>query len=185
MIIALGKLMQRYSYNEEGVAAVEAAFVFPILLILILGTLDMGRGIMSNQKTIKASQVVADLVTRDVVVTDTDIDEAIQAGTLSLQPYSTDNLGFDVVSVRFLPDLTPEIVWRETTDNMDEMTMAEITSRTTALAEVDGGVIIVAAQYLYEPIFAGFVVNQINMQEIAFARGRKSAVVCKDGAPGC
>jgi Flp pilus assembly protein TadG len=177
--------VKSFGRNEEGVAAIEAAFVFPVLLILTLGLLDMGRGIMTNQKTIKASQVVADLVTRDVMIEDSEINEAMQAGTLSLQPYATDTLGFDVVSLRFLEDDVPEIVWRQTSPNITPLTYAELTTRTAALAEEDGGVIIVMARYLYEPIFSGFVVDEIPMEEVAFARGRKSAVVCKTGAPGC
>lgn len=181
----LSSFITRFKTDESGVAAIEAAFVFPVLLVLTLGVLDMGRGIMTNQKTIKASQVVADLVTRDVVIEDSDVSEAMQAGTLSLQPYSSENLGFDVVSLRFLEDKTPEVVWRQTSPNVTAMSAAELRERTTSMAEAGGGVIIVKARYLYEPIFAGFVVDKIQMEEMAFARGRKSAVVCKTGAPGC
>lgn len=185
LLRVMAEFTRRYKADERGVAAVEAAFVFPILLVLTLGVLDLGRGIMTNQKTIKASQVVADLVTRDVVIEDSDILEAMEAGTLSLQPYATANLGFDVVSLRFLEDEVVEIVWRQTSPNVTPLSTAELTSRTSALAEEGGGVVVVMAQYLYEPIFSGFVVDEIPMEEVAFARGRKSAVVCKTGAPGC
>lgn len=174
--------VKQYSKDNSGVAAIEAAFVFPVLLVLLLGTLDMGRGIMSNQKTIKASQVVADLVTRHISVQQTDVNEAIEAGTLSLMPYATDQLGFDVISFRFLPDGTPEEVWRETV-NMAPVTDAAL--RVAPIADPGRGVVVVIARYLYEPIFAGFVVDQIPMEEVAFARGRRSEVVCMPGAPGC
>ena len=182
MLQAINNKLKSYWNHHEGVAAMEAAFVFPVLLVMLLGTLDMGRGIMSNQKTIKASQVVADLVTREAEISEADVFEAFDAGELSLLPYNPDQLGFDVISYRFLDDGTPEEVWRRTV-NMDPI--ADPIPRITPLADPGRGVVIVVAEYLYEPIFAGFVVDQIEMQEVAFARGRRSEVVCMPGATGC
>lgn len=173
-----------YLRSEDGVAAVEAAFVFPILLVLLLGIVDMGRGIMCNMKTIKASQVAADLIARDITVDVSIVNEALEAGTLALLPYSTATLGFDVVSVRFPDNNTTEIVWQETR-NTTPMTLAQVQTRTRDIRAEGSGALIVVARYLYKPIFAGFVVDQIQMEEVAFARGRRSAVVCMTGAPGC
>ena len=46
-------------------------------------------------------------------------------------------------------------------------------------AELAGlaGVVVVAVNYDFDPIFAGFIVDDILMQEISFARGRKTPVV--------
>ncbi len=163
--------------GEDGVAAAEAALIFPILMTLLLGVFDMGNGILSNQKTIRASQVTADLVTRLPSVTTADIDEAINAGQLSLTPFPSDTFGVDIVSIRFDDDALPEIIWRETrnmTPNPDVLTDV------AALAEAGNGVVVVSVQYLFEPLFAGFIVDQIPMQEIAFARGRRSATVNRE-----
>ena len=158
--------------------------VFPVLLVMMLGVFDFGQAIMCNQKTIKASQVVADLVTRNQEILDTEVDDAIDAGTLSLMPYNDETLGFDIISIRFLDDATPEIVWQETR-NMTASTLPEIQERTLPLAEAGSGVVMVISEYDYRPVFAGFVADEIPMQEVAFARGRRSAVVCKPGATGC
>lgn len=182
MLQALNAKLRSYWGHKDGVAAVEAAFVFPVLLVMLLGTLDMGRGIMSNQKTIKASQVVADLVTREAEITQADVDEAIDAGELSLMPYNPEGLGFDIISYRFLDDGTPQEVWRHTV-NMDPI--GDPIPRITPLADPGRGVVIIVAQYIYEPIFAGFVIDQLEMEEVAFARGRRSEVICMPGAPGC
>ncbi|HBR68484.1 MAG TPA: hypothetical protein DEA55_03815 [Rhodospirillaceae bacterium] len=164
----------RWSREECGVAAAEAALIFPILMTLLLGTFDMGNGILSNQKTIRASQVTADLITRDQTVTATDLEEAVRAGELALTPFPTGSYGVDIVSISFDNNAVPQIVWRETrnmTPNPD------VLNDVAALAEAGSGVVVVSVKYLFEPVFAGFIVDQIPMQEIAFARGRKSAIV--------
>ena len=50
--------------QDDGLAAIEAALVFPLLLTMLMGTFDLGNAILANTKVVRASQVVADLVTR-------------------------------------------------------------------------------------------------------------------------
>ena len=165
---------RRWLRAEDGTAAVESALVFPMLLLLLLGTFDMGNGILANQKTIRASQVVADLITRAESVSETDINEAIEAGRLAFETMTSDSYGVDVVSIRFDDDGDPAIVWRETRSMMP---LADVLTRVESVAEPNGGVVVVSVEYNFEPVFAGFVIDDILMQEIAFARGRESAVV--------
>jgi Flp pilus assembly protein TadG len=163
--------------DDSGLAAVEAAMIFPILMTMLLGTFDLGNGILSNQKVIRASQVVADLVTRDMSIDAAGIDESINAGELALNPFPTDTFGVDIVSLRFDGEAEPIIVWRETR-NMSEN--ANVFTDVAALAEENSGVVEVTVRYLFEPVFSGFVVGDIQMVEKAFARGRRSAVVNLD-----
>lgn len=173
-----GNLMQefkRWRDDESAIAALESAFVFPILLVMLLGTFDMGNAILANQKTIRASQIVADLVTRTITLSADDVDEAIQAGALAYQPFNDTTYGIDIVSMRFDQDGDPIIIWRETR-NMEPMD--DVMERVESLADPNTGVIVVAARYTFEPIFAGFIVNEIPMKEVAFAKGRRSSIVC-------
>lgn len=160
--------------NCQGVATVEAAMIFPVLLVLLVGTFDLGNGILAGQKTIRASQVTADLITRTTTVDATDIQEAYRAGELALQPFDTTNYGVDIISFSFDDEATAEIVWRETI-GMNPINNA--VDYVTSLAEPNSGVVMVVSVYEYEPAFAGFVVDNIPMTERAFARGRRSAVV--------
>lgn len=166
---------QRWWSGEDGLAATEAAMIFPVLLVMLLGTFDMGRGILANQKTIRASQVTADLITRDREVSASDISEAIEAGELALTPYDVDAYGVEIVSIRFDDDANPEIVWSEIYGDISPN--AGVLGDVASLAEPNGGVVVVSVEYLFEPVFSGFVVGDIPMRETAFARGRKSAVV--------
>jgi hypothetical protein len=137
----------------------------------------MGNGILANQKTIRSSQIVADLVTRERSIDEAGIDEAIEAGRLAFETLSSTAYGVDIISIRFDDDAVPEIVWRETR-NMAPM--ADVFSRVEPLAEEGNGVFVVAVVYQFEPVFAGFILDSMPMREVAFARGRKSAVVNLD-----
>lgn len=173
-ISGVKKAFAQWRSSEEGMAAVEAALVFPLLLTLLLGTFDMGNGILANQKAIRASQITADLIARNASVDSAMLDDAIKAGELALHPLPTTTFGVDVVSIRFDDSANPIIVWRETR-NMSPM--GDVLTRVQDIAEAGDGVLVVAVQYNFEPIFAGFVVDNIPMKEIAFGRGRQGAVI--------
>jgi Flp pilus assembly protein TadG len=174
MMLNLQVLFKSWWRGQDALAATEAAMIFPIMLTLLLGVLDIGNGILANQKTIRASQVVADLIARNSMVNATDITEAIEAGRLAYEPIDTSSYGVDIISMRFTEDEEVEIVWRQT-QNMAPI--ADPAGAVESLAAPNEGVVMVAVQYRYEPIFAGFVAHEIDMQERAFSRGRKSAVV--------
>lgn len=177
MAVTLKKFTGRWVLETSASASAEAALVFPILLTLLLGTFDMGNGVLANQKAIRASQIVADLVTRNMSVSAEEVSESIMAGELAFAPMDSSSYGVDIVSIRFDDDSNPEVVWRETR-NMNAN--ASVLDDVMSLAEAGNGVVVVTVRYLFEPVFAGFVVNEIPMEEVAFARGRRSAVVNHD-----
>ncbi len=168
--------------NQDGHAGMEAALIFPVLMTLLLGVFDVGNAILANQKTIRASQVTADLVARMREVHNQDVREAVNAGRLALSPLDTRGYGVDIVSVRFDDSAIPEIVWRETKGMSP---VDNVLDTLDGLAVAGEGVVVVTSHYNFTPVFAGFIINEVDMQEVAFARGRLSPVVCRQGAPLC
>jgi Flp pilus assembly protein TadG len=177
MFHGLKNFLRQWCCRKDGTAAVEAALVFPLLLVMLLGTYDMGNAILSDQKLIRASQVTADLVTRERSVDSAALDEAVEGGELAMTPQNIETYGVDIVSVSFDNNSNPSILWRETRGNITPD--PDILNRVTELAEPNGGVVIVVVEYTFEPIFGDFVFGDIPMQEVAFARGRQSAVVSR------
>ena len=174
----LKKTLSKWIEEEDAIAAVEAALIFPMMLILFLGVFDLGNAILANQKTIRASQIVADLITRENIVTTADIDGAIEAGRLAFEPIDSTSYGVDIVSIRFDENADSEIVWRET---FNMSSLPDALTAVAALETANEGVVMVSVNYTYNPVFAGFAVGQIIMGEVAFSRGRRTSVVLRDG----
>ena len=169
-------IFKSWKDGDEGMAAVEAAMIFPIMLSMLLAIFDLGNGILANQKTIRASQVVADLITRQGIVTDDDIFEAIEAGRLALEPLDSSSYGVDIVSVRFDEDENINILWRET---VIMPPAADPYTAVAPLVEANEGVLMVSVRYVYEPLFTAFISNDIEMGEVAFSRGRSSPSISR------
>ena len=179
MILFIKTYLTGWARGREGVAAIEAAMVFPLLAVLLVGVYDMGSAILAGQKAIRASQVTADLVARDSEVDCSLIDEAVWAGELALEPFDTSSYGVDIASIGFDGAASPYIEWRETRNMLPN---PNVLAAVAALAEPDFGVVVVSIEYEYDPLFLGFsigdfTVGLVPMSEIAFSRGRKTAIV--------
>lgn len=168
----------RYVQDERGLSLVEMAVLFPVLLSMMMAVYDLGQGIVVNQKTIAASQVIADLITRPETVDTATIADIVNAGELALAPYSTTAFGYDIASVIFDEDADPVVLWR-VTENMDSSDSA--IDSTFGLGEEGEGVVVVSVTYEYIPYFSSFIIDRFDMTERAFLRGRKSAIItCTD-----
>lgn len=168
----------RYVQDESGLSFMETAILFPILLSMLMAVYDLGQGVVVNQKTVAASQIIADLVTRNEFIELADVTDIVNAGELALAPYSTAEFGYDIASIVFDEDSDPVVLWR-VSENMDESDAA--INSTAGLGEEGEGVVVVSVVYAYEPYFSNFIIDRFDMTERAFLRGRKSATVtCSD-----
>ncbi|MCC7037306.1 MAG: pilus assembly protein [Alphaproteobacteria bacterium] len=176
----------KWMRDDGATAAVEAGFMFPLLLLILCGTIDTGIGLVTNQKVTNATQTVSDLLTREVEAKPADIDDAIVAGRMAMMPYPTDSYGVDIASVKFIGTTkVPTVQWRRTF-NMTANT--EILPRTEGLGAQNEGVLAVTVRYVFTPIFTSYFAGPIVMKIESFARGRKVAtgyIPCSTGGTTC
>lgn len=181
-MIGMGRLIRAaaslkgLARREDGSAAIEAALLFPILMVLLMGMVDIGDATLTNQKVISGSQVAADLLARKPTASSSDIDNAAEAARLALMPFPTDSFGIDIASIQFDTDGLPVVLWR-VTRNMSPNDVAVQSSE--AIGAPGEGVLIVTVQYRFEPTFSGHIIGPFTMQEVAFVRGRKSPTITR------
>jgi len=167
-------IARRFLKEERAVAAAEFALIFPLLMTLLMGTFDLGYGILAAQKTIRASQTTADLIARHRSVSTTEINEAVTAGMVALNPFDTSTYGVDIASVSFDENSNPVVLWRETR-NMSANNAA--LESLQGIADEGEGMVVVTVQYIYEPTFVTAVVKDIPLQEVSYVRGRLTPTV--------
>ena len=171
----------RWIQDEEATATAEFVLVFPIMFTMMLAMWDLGNGILANQKAISASQMVADLVGRQIQITQDQVDDALTAGELALLPFETGDgrLEIEIVSVAFEEDDEIDVRWSDTLsgDAADEEGLG---ARAAGLGSEGEGAIVVRVSYEYQPTFSlGPLLENIDMQEIAYSRGRRTGIVTK------
>ncbi len=174
----LARLGIRWIREQNAAALPEFALLFPILVAMIMGVFDIGRALTINQKVISASQIIADLITRNQNIESEQLDDIIAAGQMALDPYDRAPMGYDIVSIQFDDEGDPQELWR-VTDNTDEN--EDMMDNAIGLGDEGEGVVAVTVTYTYQPYFTQFLRDQVNMQEVAYLRGRRSAIInCED-----
>jgi len=175
-------LFKKWLKGDEAVAAIEAGFLFPVMLLMMLGTIDVGMGLTISQKVINSCNTFADLLARQTDadgVNNADLSDAYTGAQLVIGPYSLTPFQYDAVGIQFVgATLTPTAIWRATckmTANASAVTNA------AGLGAQNEGVIAVTVKYIYTPVFTSFVTGNFNMQEVSYARGRKGGFVIRTG----
>ena len=170
-------LWSKWKEERKANATVEAALVFPIMITMLFGGVDIGMGLLINKKLISASQIAADLITRESFTTDDELDQAIEAARLAMDPYATGSFGIDVAGIQFQgADAQPAVDWR-TTVNM--LPNGDVLIDAAGLGAENEGVVAVTTVYTFTPPFGDILTGNIQMQEVAYARGRVTPFVSK------
>lgn len=167
-------LLSRLKRAEDGLATMEAAMLFPVLVCLVFGIYDIGHGIILNQKVVASAHIAADLLARKPVVSETDIEDAVEAARLSIDPYDRDAFGIDIVSIEFGRRDAPGTVWRRT---YGMAASPALPAAADGLGYEGEGVLAVTTYYKYEPYFYRMIFSNITMKEVSYLRGRKSSII--------
>lgn len=78
--------------DRSGVAAVEFAIILPSLLLLYVGTVEVGQGLTVARKLNNAAVVTADLMAQSESLSTDDMKDIFAAAKATLAPYDTSDL---------------------------------------------------------------------------------------------
>lgn len=99
--------------NRRGVAAIEFAFIVPVLLCLYLVTMEASDAIEVNKKVSRMASSVADLVTQQSRVQKSEVVAMMKIATAALQPYKRTASSLEVTAMQLGTETTPvaRVVW--------------------------------------------------------------------------
>lgn len=163
--------------DQNALAATEFSLLLPILMTLMVGVFDLGYGILAAQKTIRASQVTADLIARHKTITPAEIQEAITGGQLAVVPFEIASYGYDVISLEFDDNGQAQLpaLWRETSGNI--AISDDFANALDGLGAAGEGLIVVQVRFEYQPLFSGYLLGTMIFSEIAFLKPRNSSTI--------
>ncbi|HXS05495.1 MAG TPA: TadE/TadG family type IV pilus assembly protein [Rhizomicrobium sp.] len=98
MLTAL-KLARRWRSNESGLAAIEFAFVLPILLTMLLGLVELSNALGTRTALTNMASTAADLIARESATSGSDMDTVFGAMSAMMYGYSTSSATVTITSV--------------------------------------------------------------------------------------
>lgn len=99
--------------DRRGVAAVEFAFIVPVLLCMYFVTLEASQGIETNRKVSRIGSTVADLITQQTEVKAPQLVALMQVGAAVIRPYNRSRPIIEITAIQMGTEATPvaRVAW--------------------------------------------------------------------------
>ena len=187
----------RIAADRRGVAAVEFAFVAPLLLSMYFVTMEVSQGIETDKKVGRIASMVADLVTQQQITTKAEVDAIMTIGQSLLQPYNRSVPKIVVTAIEITDETTPKVkvFWsRKLVNGVASVDLAKgtITTVPAALNTRGSFLVRVESSLDYKPVITWAAADKkplgltaafdgISMKQTYYLRPRMSSqVACSD-----
>jgi Flp pilus assembly protein TadG len=152
--------------DASGGAAIEFAFLAPLLMLMLLGTVEGGRAVNIDRHFTSSVSTAGDLVAREEFLGETssgakgNLDAMMGSIAHMMAPYKADDLSIGIFSVQASPTNATDtkVVWSYSYKG--KMAVPAKCARYTLPANLvpkGGSVIVVDAKYKFTPLFGDYV----------------------------
>jgi Flp pilus assembly protein TadG len=187
--------------DSRGIAATEFAFILPVMLVMLFGTIELSSGVAVDRKVTLIARTLSDLTSQAAPdplvqnanyapVNDTYLQNVFTASIAILNPYDRPPARVQLSEIYVDTNKVAKIQWSKAaiiTSNTD--TQATLTNSTwspgTTVTNVIPAALLVKQTYLifsevtynYKPLGIGYVMKtNVNLADVAYSRPRQ--VLC-------
>jgi Flp pilus assembly protein TadG len=158
-------VVKRFLRDAKGVAAIEFAYLAPVLVLMLLATIETGRAINIDRHFDMATSMAGDLVAREEWLgtsssdAQANLDGMMKSIAHIMEPYDISTLKLGIFQVRASPTdaSNTKVDWTYSYNGKSVPTQCQSYTLPTGLIDKGGSVIVVEGSYLYQPLFAGIV----------------------------
>lgn len=184
LFLRRGNLVGRFLRERDANAAVEFAFIVPLMLVLFFGTVEFSSGVAASRKVTLATRNLSDLVSQSSAVTDTDLNNYNETSRGIMYPYLTSDYLSRVTELYIDPTTkVGQVKWSK---GWGKVPLTGTMAVPTAL-QVGGTYLIYSeVNYKYVPA-VGYVMAKagVSMSDITYTRPRQSTCVTYASVTNC
>lgn len=177
-------------HNRSGLAAVEFAFVMPLMLVLFFGTVEFSSGVAVDRKVTLMARAASDLTSQSTQVVDADLQNFFSASVGIMTPYDPTPTKVTLSEIYVTTANVARIQWSKSGIMSAGVTTATLTTSSRNQGDVvtslippsllvaDTYLIFSEVSYKYVPTI-GYVMAKtgINLSDVAYTRPRQSRCV--------
>lgn len=172
-------LAGRFRRNIEGVAAVEFGLLVPLLLVMFVGTLEIGQAVGLDRRVSMATASTADLIAREKTASDDSLAGVMEIVKHLMSPYDSQRLSIGVVAVKADPAnaANTRVEWSYSFQGASVPSKCAAYSMPPGLLGAGASAIIVEGRFDYEPLLVSYFLNSnLTLQDKATVSPRNSCV---------
>jgi hypothetical protein len=181
----------RLWHHSQGAAVVEFAYMAPLLLLMLLATIELGRAINIDRHFTMATAMTGDLVAREEWLgrssseAKANLDGMMESIKHVMQPYDASTLKLAVFSVRASTTNANDtkVEWSYSYNGKSAPSKCQAYPLPTGLIGKGGSAIVVEASYEFKPLFTGSVpgIPSMTWTDKSFHSPRNSCVDYVEG----
>lgn len=181
------RLVGRFVRDKRGVAAVEFAFILPLMLALLFGMIDVSSGVAIDRKVTLTARTLSDLVSRGTKVTPTDISNFFKISGAIMTPYpvTTDKLEQTISAVSIDASKKAKVVWSyKGALNGNAVTISSGHAPDEVVTTIPADLLVPNTQliwsevkYTFTPITGYIIKADVPLSEDCYTRPRQSDTV--------
>ena len=168
---------RRFSSDDRGVAAVEFAYIAPILLIMLMATFELSRAVSIDRRLNSVSAMASELVAREEQVDDADLKNIYRSLNHVLKPYDDGSLVVRLAQVRTDDKGATKVEWSSQinqtavqsngTDPLPQpYTQCSEFNIDSDLKQNGSRVVVAEVGYNYQPVFGSFIYRDFNFNKL-------------------
>jgi Flp pilus assembly protein TadG len=188
--------IRRFRRDNRGVAAIEFAFIAPIMIGLYVMLNETASGLRAARKVTMSARVMSDLITQATDVTNTYRDDVFAAVTPIMAPFDGSLTSIRITSIRFDATGKGYVDWSDAqgsampahtrckpTENPSPLSALGQVSVPAGLKVANSSVVLAEVQFAYTPVLGYNITGTINIADQLFTRPRSGTHVTRQGSP--
>ncbi|SRR5579885_1205648 len=163
---------------REGLAAIEFAFLAPVMLTMFFGTVELCNALLCRQKVTNIAATAADLVAQDTSVSDSQMNDIFSALNSIIYPYPSAGAQIIITSLTDDGHGGGTVAWSDA-QNTTAHTVGSTMTVPAGVLVSGGSVILAEITYTYNSSSTQLLHSPITMTDSFYAKPRKSSTVAR------
>ena len=174
----------RWTADERGSVVIEAAIIFPVLVIIFLGMVEFSQAHTVKRRVQNVASTTADLIAQSQSVTTADLNDIASIGAQLMRPFSSTGLSLTLTSVAEDTDSKITVQWSCSWSPLSSSANCAaggtaFTGLPTGLLNPGQSLIIGQTLYPYTPAIGEFLTGGLTFSATSYYRPRLVTSVVK------
>jgi Flp pilus assembly protein TadG len=169
--------------DDKAVAAVEFAVILPFMLLLLIGGVDIGNRLAIGVKVSKTAHTIADLITQNTTITDTQMSQMLCASAQVVAPYSMVNGVMTISEVSTDSSGAATVTWSDSLNGTPHPVGQPMTLPTPLAGTKNISLILGEMSYKYTPTM-GYTLAGTVLADSYYLYPRQSVSVTRVASTG-
>ncbi|MBY9066535.1 pilus assembly protein [Hyphomonas sp. WL0036] len=158
--------------NEDGVSAVEFAFIAPLLVLIFFGCIELSLLMRADRRVTATAASLGDLTSRLASVSDDDMHELYNAAAVLMQPYSASDTRMRITSIVDSGDGQKKVAWSDGY-KMTPRVVDSVVDVPSGIVPSPGSVILTEVEYDYRDGITVVIDSSMTLSDTFYLRPRR------------